>query len=208
VAARSLTVGEAVNSLVIISTAVSPGEPVPTPDDVETEMTDPISDGDRHAVVARLEAAVEAGHLTLDEYGDRLATAIAARTRTELSPAVAGLPASESPPVIREHTSFGTIKHGGRWRLPARTEISTGAGSVKLDLRDAEVVGTNAEIAVRASVGTIKVWVPETWRVEVYGSSAIGGRYVEENHLPPDALAPTLRLRLDTAIGTVKVYRA
>jgi hypothetical protein len=173
-------------------------------------MTDPdhLNERDRNAAVARLNAAVEAGTLSLDEFGDRVAAAYAAQNRIELGPVVAGLPGAEPPVVIREHTSFGTIKHGGRWRLPARTEIQIGIGTVKLDLRDAEIGGAEAEIAVRASVGTIKVWVPDTWRVEVYGTSAMGGRYVEENHLSPDVPAPTLRLRLDTALGTVKVYRA
>jgi hypothetical protein len=168
-----------------------------------------LTDGDRNTAVARLYAALEGGRLSLDEFSDRLAAAYAARTHTDLTPVVAGLPGGEPPPSkTEEHTSFGTIKHSGRWRLPAYTAISTGVGSVKLDLRDAEMGGTEAAIAVRASVGTIKVWVPETWRVEVYGSSAIGGRHVEENHLPPDDPAPTLRLRLDTVLGTVKVYRA
>ncbi|HEY8472207.1 MAG TPA: DUF1707 domain-containing protein [Natronosporangium sp.] len=173
-------------------------------------MPDPVvTDQDRQAAMARLAAAVEAGQLSLDEYDRRLTTAIAAKTSTELSPAIAGLPDwTPAPPAVHEHTAVGTIKHGGRWRLPPRTEITTRIGSVKLDLTDAELSGPDAEIAVRASVGTIKVRVPEHWRVAVYGSSTIGSRCVEENYLPPDTPAPTLRLRLDTWLGTVKVYRA
>jgi hypothetical protein len=49
--------------------------------------------------------------------------------------------------------------------------------------------------------------VPADWRVGVYGGSTIGGWRVEENQLPPDVPAPTLRLRLDTFLGTIKVYR-
>jgi uncharacterized protein DUF1707/cell wall-active antibiotic response 4TMS protein YvqF len=173
-------------------------------------MTDPalLADGDRNLAVERLNAALMAGQLSLDEYSERLAAAYAAHTRTDLSPVVAGLPGGEQRPAnAREHTTVGTIKHGGRWRLPAYTAISTGVGSVKLDLRDAAMAGTDAAIAISASVGTIKVWVPRTWRVEVYGNSVIGGRYIDENHLPPDDPGPTLRLRLDTVFGTVKVYR-
>lgn len=60
---------------------------------------------------------------------------------------------------------------------------------------------------MRTGVGTVKVWVPSDWRVGVYGGSTIGGWRVEENQLPPDVPAPTLRLRLDTFLGTIKVYR-
>jgi hypothetical protein len=56
-------------------------------------------------------------------------------------------------------------------------------------------------------VGAIKVWVPRGVRVEIEGTTAIGTRTVEESNLPPDMDGPTLRLRLDTWMGTVKVYR-
>jgi hypothetical protein len=51
------------------------------------------------------------------------------------------------------------------------------------------------------------VWVPRGVRVEIEGTTAIGTRTVEESNLPPDMDVPTLRLRLDTWMGTVKVYR-
>lgn len=162
-----------------------------------------LTDEDREAAVGRLNAALEAGHLTTAEFGDRLATAYAAQTPAELTPLVRDIPVPEH----RQHTTLGTIKRGGRWRLAAYTAISTTVGAVKLDLSNAEIVGSVAALAVRTSVGTIKVWVPANWRIEVYGGSAVGGWHVEENQLPPEVAAPTLRLRLDTFFGTVKVYR-
>jgi hypothetical protein len=164
---------------------------------------DGVTDGDREAAVVRLNAAIEAGHLSIAEFGDRLATAYAAQTPAELVPLVQDLPVPEN----RQHTVLGSIKRGGRWRLAAYTAISTTVGSVKLDLAGAEMVGREAAVAVRTSLGTIKVWVPADWRVEVYGGSAIGGWRVEENQLPPEVPAPTLRLRLDAFLGTVKVFR-
>jgi predicted membrane protein len=62
-------------------------------------------------------------------------------------------------------------------------------------------------VAVRTVVGAIKVWVPRGIRVEVEGTTAIGTRTVEESNLAPHVDVPTLRLRLDTVLGTVKVYR-
>lgn len=168
-------------------------------------MSDPghLTDRDRETAVMRLNAALETGHLTTTEFGDRLTNAYAAQTPADLAPLVRDIPVPET----RQHTMLGTIKRGGRWRLAAYTAISTTVGSVKLDLSDAEIVGPEAAVAVRTSVGTIKVWVPADWRVEVYGGSSIGGWRVAENQLPPEVAAPTLRLRLDSFLGTVKVYR-
>lgn len=171
-----------------------------------------VSDQQREAAVARLSATVEAGQLSLDDFGDRVAAVYQARTVAELESLCDRLPDAgrvppDDPAAAQQTTLLGTVKRSGRWRLPAYTAILVAVGSVKLDLREAELAGPEAAVAVAARVGTVKVWVPASWRVEVYGGSAIGGRYVEENQLPPDVPAPTLRLRLDTSIGTVKVYR-
>jgi hypothetical protein len=102
---------------------------------------------------------------------------------------------------------FGPVKRGGRWLLQPYTELDVWCGAVKLDLCGAELAAPEATLVVRAVVGTIKVWVPSGLRVIVDGTSMLGGRRVEENHLPAYVPAPTLYLRLDTVIGTVKVYR-
>lgn len=58
-------------------------------------MTNPglrASDADRQHVVAALERHTAAGRLTLDEFGDRVARALAAATHGELSEIVGDLP--------------------------------------------------------------------------------------------------------------------
>ena len=51
------------------------------------------SDGDREAAAARLNQAAGDGRLTLQEFSERLDRAYAARTRAELAPLTACLPA-------------------------------------------------------------------------------------------------------------------
>ena len=51
------------------------------------------SDGDREAAAARLNEAAGDGRLTLQEFSQRLDRAYAARTRGELAPLTADLPA-------------------------------------------------------------------------------------------------------------------
>lgn len=110
-------------------------------------------------------------------------------------------------PKAIEHTRVGAVKRGGWWMLEPYTELNVVCGAVKLDLCGALFAAPDVTLAVRTIVGTIKVWVPYGLRVIVEGTSVVGGRRVEENHLPEHVPAPTLRLRLDTVVGTVKVYQ-
>jgi hypothetical protein len=171
---------------------------------------------ERQAAADRLYAAVAGGHLSLDDFSDRIGAAYAATSSAELAPLVADLPADlpattrspgEASPAVVQRVPIGAIKRGGRWRLAADTELRTVLGPVKLDLHGAQVARPEVTLSVRTTVGTIKVWVPPGLRVVVEGDTRIGTRYVEENELPPEVPAPTLRLRLSTGIGTVKVYR-
>jgi hypothetical protein len=183
------------------------------------------SDAEREQFAERLHAAVSEGRITLTEYGERVGAVYGARTYGELEPLVADLPSTggtvqsaasgagaalakpgpDAPAPIQ--IWVGAIKRRGRWRVTANTALGVGLGPVKLDLRQAELAGRDVTVAVRCVVGAIKVWVPTGVRVEVTGTTAVGTRTVEENHLPADANVPTLRLHLDTGLGTVKVYR-
>jgi hypothetical protein len=174
-----------------------------------------VSDAEREAVVARLNAATGEGRLTLAEFTERSGLAYAARTQAELEPLVVDLPAqvvaagspAERVPVLRHVTPVGSVKRSGRWRIDRDTLIGTVVGSIKLDLSGAEVAAPEVELRVQAVVGSVKVWVPRGVRVEVTGSSAVGSRQVEEDWHGGRAGAPLLRLHVDTKVGSVKVYR-
>jgi hypothetical protein len=186
------------------------------------------SDSEREQVVARLNAAVSEGRLTLSEFSERSAAVYATRTRAELPPLVADLPepadaaagqlatvhapaATTTPRLLpsgaagSERILIGPIKRRGRWRLPAAGELSVEIGTIKLDLRDAELADSEVVLHARTGIGTIKVVVPEHIRVIVEGTTLLGAREIDENHIPPGVPAPTVRLRLDTGLGTVKV---
>jgi hypothetical protein len=177
------------------------------------------SDAERQAIADRLNVAVGEGRLTLSEFSDRVGGAYAARTRAELEVLVEDLPAArpgivvDARPVPVAPTSapleimVGAIKKRGRWRLGASTALGVAVGPMKLDLRNADLAAHEVTLAARTVVGAIKVWVPRGVRVEVEGRTAVGTRTIAESNLPPEMDVPTLRLRLDTGIGTVKVYR-
>jgi len=160
------------------------------------------------------------GRLTLSEFTDRVGAAYAARTQGELEVLVRDLPAAArstavvpataaaaEPVVAPLEIMVGAIKKRGRWRIGASTALGVAVGPMKLDLRDADLAAHEVTLSARTVVGAIKVWVPRGVRVEVEGRTAVGTRTIAESNLPPEMDVPTLRLRLDTGLGTVKVYR-
>jgi hypothetical protein len=174
------------------------------------------SDGERQAVAERLNVAVGEGRLTLSEFTERVGAAYAARTQGELAPLVQDLPAARSsalsspppePVAAPLEIMVGAIKKRGRWRIQPSTTLGVAVGPMKLDLRNADLAAHEVTLSARTVVGAIKVWVPRGVRVIVEGRTAVGTRTIAESNLPPEVDAPTLRLRLDTGLGTVKVYR-
>lgn len=179
------------------------------------------SDAEREAVVARLNLATGEGRLTLAEYSDRVDRVYASRTRADLDPLLADLPApsglpafgpgassvipgSPSPPVAQT-TPVGSIKRSGRWRLDGDQELRATVGSIKVDLRGAEIAAPVIDLHLVTWLGSVKVWVPDRVRVVVGGHSTIGSREIEHDSVAGDG--PLIRLTIDTTVGSVKVYR-
>ena len=198
-------------------------EPTPTPQPPGEDRVR-VSDSDREVVAGRLNAAVSEGYLTLEEFTERVGQAYAARTRADLNGLLSDLPgpapvaASQvepyRPPEQRTRPrgpnsiAVGSIKKGGRWRLDRDTALGVVVGSVKLDLRGAELAAPDVTLAAETVLGSIKVWVPYGVRVVVDGTTVVGTRRVDEDdRVPSHAAGPVLRLRLDTVVGSVKVFR-
>ena len=178
-----------------------------------------VSDAEREAVVARLNDATSEGRLTLEEFTERVSSALVARTQGDLDVLVSDLPAhamgavarpagyaSSSPgPRISQITPIGSVKRSGRWRLDRDMEIGTVVGSIKLDLRQAEIAAPVVDMHVHATLGSVKIWIPQGITVDVDGTSVLGSRTIADSANIPGA--PLLRLRINTVVGSVKVYR-
>jgi hypothetical protein len=179
-----------------------------------------VSDAEREAVVARLTEATSEGRLTLEEFSERASAALASRTQGDLDAlvtdlpaygptattrAASGVPAQWSGPRVSQITPIGSVKRGGHWRLDRDMEIGTVVGSVKLDLRQAEIAAPIVDMHVRATVGSVKIWIPRGIAVDVDGATVLGSRTIADSAAVPGA--PLLRLHIDTVVGSVKVYR-
>ena len=171
------------------------------------------SDAERNEVVQRLNAAVGEGRLTLAEFSDRVDSVYGSRTRGELAPLVADLPAPGSTgraalpqPAARRRwyvTPVGGVRLRGRFRLEDTTAVTL-IGGLKLRLADAELAAPQVTVTHVCLIGGADVQVPPGVRVEVTGFTVLGGRRVTVED-PRDPGAPTLRLRCFSLIGGLRV---
>ncbi len=175
------------------------------------DVTQPPSDGDRHAVVARLTEQVGDGRLTLAEFDDRARQAYAATSGNELIAVTSDLPAQPAPAGARRRARrwvvalLGGSTITGRWRLSGTlTSISVMGGST-LDLRGVELDGAEVTITSIAMMGGDEIYVPDGVEVEVTGFALMGGND-EHGQADPQPGAPLVRIRAFALMGGVNVW--
>jgi Domain of unknown function (DUF1707)/Cell wall-active antibiotics response 4TMS YvqF len=177
-----------------------PGQDHPPPRELRA------SDADRENVVRLLREAHGDGRITLDEHGERVERAYAARTLGDLAHLTRDLlPADEQP--IRLDTGplnalFGTVRRDGRWVVPARFPVAAVFGTLEIDLREALL--QRRHIVVRASVlgGRLRLVVPEGVRVEFTGRSIMGSQVLRMRQ-PEGRDAPLIEVRGTVVLGSV-----
>ena len=174
------------------------------------------SDAERQAVATQLNEAVAAGRLTLEEFSQRLDGAYSAKTRGQLDELVADLPgarpaaAATGPAAAPAKPQWsmsliGGTRRRGRWLVPARLGHLAVIGGLNLDLREAQLSGTEAQIDAYSVIGGVSVTVPRGVRVLVEGYTLLGGRRIQVDETAVGPGAPTVRIRLFSLIGGVDV---
>jgi class 3 adenylate cyclase len=178
-----------------------------------------ISDAERERVVDRLKTACEEGRLTLDEFSERVAATYAARTEADLNAVVADLPLTTAAPVPATTTTappgrratrwtvgiMSGARQRGRYRLHGKTNAVAFWGGCELDLRSAEVEGSEIEINAVAVMGGIDIVVPEGIAVELTGFAIFGGRNLRVKDVPVLPGSPVVRVRAFALMGGVTV---
>ena len=181
------------------------------------------SDAEREAIVGRLHDAGAEGRLTMEELAERIDAAYAARTRAELEPLVADLPATTGPgaavgragappaaPPARRMSSvvLGVLGGGdrrGRWRVPTRLTVVNVMGGADLDLREAVLDGPEVEITVWSLMGGSDILVPEDVHVELGGFALMGGNDLRLEGDEPPPGAPVVRVKAWSLMGGTDV---
>lgn len=139
-----------------------------------------VTETNREAAVETLQRAAADGRLPLQDFSERVGTALAAQTRDELEAATAGLKAA--PPVGSARavssitTFFGNRRQAGRWRLPGTLHARALFGDIHLDLREAIIHDDVGEISATTLFGNLCVDVPEGVEVELTGFDVLGDR--------------------------------
>jgi class 3 adenylate cyclase len=171
------------------------------------------ADADRDQTVTLLREHVVVGRLTLDEFSERVGGALAARTRGELDALVADLPArpQPEPEATRRQVrrwivavmSGATAK--GRWRVGDHTTAIAVMGGCVLDLRQAQISGSEVVINAFAIMGGIDIIVPEGIDVELAGFAMMGGRHMRIRDVPIIPGSPRIIIRAFPIMGGVEV---
>ncbi|MGH9131572.1 MAG: DUF1707 SHOCT-like domain-containing protein [Acidimicrobiales bacterium] len=190
-----------------------------------------VSDSEREAVANALREHCGEGRLSLDELSERLEATFAARTREELDRVLLDLPKSTSVAGIaigrpaqgagglvggaggpaRRRSTGWTISvmsdnsHRGRWRPKAVTNVIALMGTCELDLRQAEIDGSEVVINAFSLMGHIEVVVPEGIEVSLTGIPIMGCKYLQIRPVPPIPGAPTVRVRGFMLMGDLMV---
>ncbi len=135
-----------------------------------------MSDADREGVVARLNAAVADGRLTLVEFEERVDGVLKARTFGEVEPFVVDLPAVPvADDVVELRSHAGEIKRKGRWPVPRRLIVHSKAGSVKLDLRHAVIPHRVVDIELATQAGSTVIVLPPDATANIDGVTTSAG---------------------------------
>jgi hypothetical protein len=85
-------------------------------------------------------------------------------------------------------------------------KVTTVMGGLDIDLRDATLTPSGADLAVFTVMGGVALRVPDTWIVETDGRAIIGGHDVRVSSpevLPADA--PVLRIHARTYFGGLAI---
>lgn len=172
------------------------------------------SDDERDRTAALLGDALASGRLTVDEHSERLEAVYAARTRGELDPLTADLPApapgaglaspADNAPVM---ALFSKVRRAGQWPVPPHTTARARFGAIVIDLRQA--VFTRREVVIDASsfCGKVVILVPD--HVDVYdtGSALFGKRSQVGRRDGKAGDGPVVRITGRSVFGHVRVVR-
>lgn len=146
----------------------------------------PLLSAERERTIARLQDAVAADHLDLDELDLRLEAAIRAKTPAELAVLTADLPELPSTALVPASTPpraetpadlkavFSSVTRRGRRPMPRTLSAKAVFGSVLIDLREATFEPGVSTLTCKAVFGSIEVLAPPHVRVEVEGSGVFG----------------------------------
>ncbi len=144
------------------------------------------SDRERDDVLRRLQEAFAEGRLGDDEFDERMRAALSARTRADLDQLLTDLPAQGQPRQVAPATDWpadgrfaiaikGSVRRGGRWRVPQRLTTFAYKGGSHLDLRAAQLTAPITAIRAVGYKSDVEIVVPPGVRVRDERPRSVAG---------------------------------
>ncbi len=165
-----------------------------------------VSDRERDDVVRMLQDAFAEGRLADEEFDERMRAGLAARTRADLDLLLADLPAPGQGRQVAAADDWpadgrfaiaikGSVRRGGRWRVPDRLTTVAYKGSSHVDLRAADLTAPVTAIRAVSYKSDVEIIVPPGMRVVAGGFGVSRGLPDDDQEadLPRDA--PVLHVR-------------
>jgi hypothetical protein len=171
------------------------------------------SDADREHTIALLREHAVEGRLTLEEFTDRMSSAMLARTSDELAelehdlPSPQGLVARRRRPTRLLFSMFSSTEREGRLRVPRWIAGMTVFGNIDLDLRQATLEGDVITIVAVGMFGTFDVYVPEGVEVDLHGFALGGHKRANGNDPPPQPGTPLVRVFALSIFAGMDIWR-
>jgi hypothetical protein len=175
------------------------------------------SDAERDEVAAILSEALAQGRLTSAELAERIDAAYSAKTRAELLPLTADLPADlrkvgapALAAVERQElaATFSKVIRNGRWIAGRHTAATARFGALIVNLSEAVLPGREITLDVNTFCGKAIITVPENARIVDEGSALFGKRAVTSGR-GDDAGedGPLIRITGKSRFGKIVVRR-
>lgn len=187
---------------------------VSNPGDMAPDLR--VSDEQRAQVVELLRTHTADGHLTLDEFSERVGLALASQTAGDLQAVTAGLPvpaASGGTPVVTRRKKVSrwivAVMSGndrkGRWRTGSEVNVVAVMGGCDIDFRQAEFESDEIVVTAVSVMGGISITVPEGIAVELTGFPILGGKQIKVADVPVIPGSPRIVVRAFPVMGGIEV---
>jgi hypothetical protein len=178
---------------------------IPNPDDNMRA-----TDAERAQAEVHLREACVDGRLTLAEFSTRMDTVLIARTRGQLKAITADLGATPAAPArapiaTRIRAILGEKLRSGRWRAEGAVEITAVMGNCQIDLRDAEIIGDEVLLNLRALMSEVKICVPRGVQVVMEETAGMSSSKDVRPSGTPLPEGPIVRIRGVSIMSSVEV---
>ncbi|WP_079152406.1 DUF1707 SHOCT-like domain-containing protein [Streptomyces sp. RTd22] len=191
------------------------------------------SDAEREHIAEVLRDAVAEGRLDMEEFGERLDAAYAARTHAELEPLIRDLPVPGAAAAVEPRPAddtgvaardgwgariggaptskmavavMGGFQRKGTWTAPRSFTAFALMGGGEIDLREARFEGREIVIRCFAFMGGVQVIVPPDLETHVSGIGIMGG-FDHRGSADGDPTGPRVTVTGLAMFGGVSVER-